>query len=143
MTNHRTKTIRYRLLAFALLAFLFAGALTVALAQLRIGSYSPQHLGTLSQPELTAPNEGSTYDVSAYPAFPVELAPGDGRAQVQIYCAACHTPRYINMQPPLPAAAWDAEVHKMIKTYGASISDSDAIKIIQYLGTHYTPETRK
>jgi hypothetical protein len=46
------------------------------------------------------------------------------------------------MQPPLPAAAWDAEVHKMIKTYGAQISDADAQKIIQYLQAHYTAETR-
>jgi hypothetical protein len=43
----------------------------------------------------------------------------------------------------MPAAAWDAEVHKMIKTYGASISEADAQKIIQYLGSHYSPETRK
>jgi hypothetical protein len=47
------------------------------------------------------------------------------------------------MQPPLPAATWDAEVQKMIKTYGAQISDPDAQKIIQYLQTHYAPETRK
>jgi mono/diheme cytochrome c family protein len=137
------KTIRYRSLFFFLLAFLAAGALTVALAQLRIGSYSPQHLGTLSQPTPAALSDNATYEVPAYPAFPVELAPGDGRAEVQISCATCHTPRYITMQPPMPAAAWDAEVHKMIKTYGASISEADAQKIIQYLGSHYSPETRK
>jgi hypothetical protein len=47
------------------------------------------------------------------------------------------------MQPTLPAATWEAEVNKMIKTYGAAIPDDSTRKIILYLQTHYTPETRK
>jgi hypothetical protein len=47
------------------------------------------------------------------------------------------------MQPPLPADMWAAEVNKMIKTYGASIPEDATQKIIQYLQSHYTPETRK
>jgi hypothetical protein len=47
------------------------------------------------------------------------------------------------MQPPLPAATWEAEVTKMRKTFGATIPDEATAKIIGYLKTHYTPETRK
>jgi hypothetical protein len=47
------------------------------------------------------------------------------------------------MQPPLPAATWEAEVAKMNKAYGAPIPDGVSQKIVQYLQTHYTPETRK
>jgi hypothetical protein len=47
------------------------------------------------------------------------------------------------MQPPLPAATWEAEVNKMIKTFGAPIPEASAKKIISYLQTHYTLETRK
>ncbi|HUL16611.1 MAG TPA: cytochrome c [Terriglobales bacterium] len=121
----------------------FALALTVAIAQTRIGSYSPENLGKITQPAPQVLSENSLYETASYPAFGLDLAPGEGRAEVQIYCNTCHTPRYILMQPPLPAATWDAEVHKMIKTLGAPIPDADAQKIIQYLQTHYTPEIRK
>jgi hypothetical protein len=47
------------------------------------------------------------------------------------------------MQPPLPAATWEAEVTKMRKTLGAPISDASAALIIKYLQAHYTPDTRK
>jgi len=43
----------------------------------------------------------------------------------------------------MSAQAWADEVNKMRKTFGASIPDDTAEKIIRYLGTHYTPETRK
>ena len=76
------------------------------------------------------------------PANP-ELATGDGKDDVENNCELCHSPRYITMQPVMPAEAWSDEVNKMRKTYGASIPDDTAQRIIQYLGTHYTPETRK
>ena len=73
----------------------------------------------------------------------LELAPGDGRQGVQIYCNICHSPRYITMQPPLPAATWESEVIKMNKAYGAGIPEDTTRKIIAYLQTHYTPEIRR
>jgi hypothetical protein len=73
----------------------------------------------------------------------VALAPGDGLQDVRIYCGTCHSPRYITMQPPLPSAAWEAEVNKMNKTFGEAIPEDSARKIILYLQSHYTPETRK
>lgn len=137
------KTMRLRFAFFLLLPLACAIALTASLEDPRAGFYSPDTLGQIAQPAPSALEEGSRYEAAAYPAFPVQLADGPGRGETQIACGSCHTPRYITMQPPLPAASWDAEVRKMIKTYGAQISETDTQKIIQYLQAHYTPETRK
>ena len=129
------------------LSVLFPVACAVALGarmeELRSGSYSPDGLGQITQSSPAVLTDDSIYAVASYPAFAPQLADGPGRAETQVQCSSCHTPRYITMQPPLPAATWDAEVRKMIKTYGAQISDADAQKIIAYLQGHYTPETRK
>jgi len=130
--------------SLALLVLLFgAGILTAGLPQTQTGSYTAQNLGTLLQAAPAAIAEGSRFEVAPYPAFGVDLAEGPGRAEVMIYCNTCHSVRYILMQPPLPAATWDAEVQKMIKVLGAPISEADARKITQYLHEHYTPETRR
>jgi hypothetical protein len=115
----------------------------VVYADLEKGYYRPAELGSLRQ---AAPIEllpDSDYQVSAYPVPAVDLAPGDGLQDVQIYCNTCHSPRYINMQPPLPAATWEAEVNKMNKTFGAGIPEDNTQKIILYLQAHYTAENRK
>jgi mono/diheme cytochrome c family protein len=115
----------------------------VVYADLKKGYYSPDQLGSIQQAAPAALTPDPDYEVSAYPVPTLELAPGDGRQDVQIYCNSCHSPRYITMQPPLPAATWEAEVNKMQKAYGAGIPEDTARKIIEYLQTHYTPETRK
>jgi hypothetical protein len=115
----------------------------VIYADLKKGYYSPAELGSVQQ---TAPIElmpDSNYQVSAYPVGALELAVGDGRQDVQIYCNTCHSPRYITMQPPLPAATWEAEVNKMNKAFGAGIPEENTKKIILYLQAHYTAENRK
>jgi mono/diheme cytochrome c family protein len=48
-------------------------------------------------------------------------------------CGICHSPRYIQDQPKLPAKTWEAIVTKMRKTFGAPVSDSSAKIIVQYL----------
>ena len=117
-----------------------AGALY---ADLKKGYYTPDQLGSIQQAAPATLSTGAEYEVPAYPVPSLELAPGDGRQDVQIYCSTCHSPRYITMQPPLPAATWEAEVNKMNKAYGAGIPEDTARKIIDYLETHYTPETGK
>jgi mono/diheme cytochrome c family protein len=114
-----------------------------AYAELQKGHYESASLGKVQQaaPSENAPD--SQYGGSAYPLYPPELADGEGKAEVEGYCSMCHSTRYITMQPPLPAATWEAEVTKMKKTFGATIPDEAIAKIIQYLQTHYTPETRK
>src|SRR5262245_14308700 len=134
---------KVRLILSVLFPVACAVAVGARMEELRSGSYAPNSLGQITQAAPAALPDDSTYAVASYPAFPLHLADGLGRAETQISCAPCHTLRYITMQPPLPAATWDAEVRKMIKTYGAQISDADAQKIIQYLQTHYTPDTRK
>ena len=115
----------------------------VVYADLKKGYYTPEQLGSIQQAVPSAFSSDADYEVSAYPVPTLELASGDGRQDVQIFCNTCHSPRYITMQPPLPAATWEAEVNKMNKAYGAGIPEDTTRKIIAYLQAHYTPETRK
>ena len=115
----------------------------VAYAELKRGYYGPAELGILRQAAPVELSQDSNFQVSAYPVPTAELAPGDGLQDVQIYCNTCHSPRYITMQPPLPAATWEAEVNKMNKVFGAAIPDDSTQKITLYLQAHYTPENRK
>ena len=64
--------------------------------------------------------------------------PGPNLEVVQGNCGACHSADYITMQPPKRGKAfWDAEVTKMIKTYGAPIAEADAKVIGDYLAQTY------
>jgi mono/diheme cytochrome c family protein len=68
----------------------------------------------------------------------VDLKPGPGLDKVQGNCTACHSLDYIPMNSPfLNAAAWTAEVTKMIKAMGAPIGDDDAKTIADYLTKNY------
>jgi mono/diheme cytochrome c family protein len=127
------------------LAILGLSAASAALlyAQSRNGYYSQTNPGSITQPAPRRQSEGSVYSAGAYPIYRPELEPGDGKQEAEAYCNTCHSARYITMQPPLPATTWEAEVNKMIKTFGQPIPDEAANEIIKYLQTHYTPETRK
>jgi hypothetical protein len=130
-----------------MLALLSCGFLALAgagvLAELQKGHYQPASLGELSQAAGSESLPDSQYAGGSYPLHPPELEPGEGKAEVEGYCSTCHSTRYIIMQPPLAGAAWEAEVTKMKKTFGATIPDEAASKIVGYLQAHYTPETRK
>ena len=117
-------------------------AATSLYAEFNAGFYAPERAGSLRQ-TLPKTAAAATYEVGAYPLYPVNLERGDGQSEVASYCNTCHSPRYITMQPPLPKDVWAAEVNKMVKIYGASIPEDSTQKIIQYLQSHYTPETRK
>jgi len=112
-------------------------------ADLKKGYYRPAELGSVRQAMVIELLPDSNYQVSAYPVPGADLAPGDGSQEVRIYCNTCHSLSYITMQPPLPAATWEAEVNKMNKTFGAAIPDDSTQKIILYLQAHYTVENRK
>ena len=107
------------------------------------GDYTPGTLGRAQQPARMPPSEGSVYRVGKWPLYTAELAPGAGRDAVVANCSMCHSVTYITMQPPLPPAAWQAEVHKMIAVLGAPIQPATAEEIVDYLQQHYTPQTRK
>ena len=69
---------------------------------------------------------------------PVELKKAPGLDKVEGNCSGCHSLDYIVMNSPFPnAALWDAEVAKMIKAFGAPISDGDAQVIADYLKANY------
>jgi mono/diheme cytochrome c family protein len=79
--------------------------------------------------------EPLTYDL---PEETAVLKPGPGLDAAQSNCVACHSADYIAMQPPKRGKAfWDAEVTKMIKTYGAPIGEADAKTIADYLAQTY------
>ncbi len=69
---------------------------------------------------------------------PVQLKRAPGVELVETQCAACHSLDYIPMNSPfLKPEVWQAEVTKMIGTFGADISDQDAKAITDYLVKNY------
>lgn len=135
--------MRTRKWYFMVVAALSILAARVLYADFRAGYYTPTGPETIHQTLPNGLSTDATYDAGQYPIYYPELAPGEGKAEVENNCELCHSPRYITMQPALPAQVWADEVNKMRKTFGASIPEDTAQKIIQYLGSHYTPETRK
>ena len=80
--------------------------------------------------------------VLCLPAFADEawiaLKKAPGLDKVASNCGTCHSLDYIQMNSPfMSAATWDAEVTKMIKAFGAPISDADAAAIKDYLKANY------
>ena len=110
---------------------------------IRSGQYSQGALGSVNQPGQIPQTSDGMYSVGAYPLYTPELAQGEGREIIQIFCRFCHSTTYITMQPPLPAATWESVVNKMINIYGAPISEDSEKQIVNYLRTYYTPATRK
>ena len=60
----------------------------------------------------------------------IVLKDGPGRDKVEANCASCHSIDYIVANSPfMNRQVWDAEVTKMIKAFGAPISETDAKEI--------------
>ena len=64
---------------------------------------------------------------------PTDLPKKPGYKTFYSNCVVCHSPRYVQDQPDLPAKTWTAIVTKMQKNFGAPVSDSSAKVIIDYL----------
>ena len=74
------------------------------------------------------------------PEETVTFAPGDNRDVAEANCTGCHSADYIQTQPhgeKFKRNFWQAEVTKMIKTYGAPIDPADVDKIVDYLAADY------
>jgi cytochrome c5 len=108
----------------------------------RSGQYR-RSASVVSQPDSSEQSSDAIYSVGSYTLNTPELAQGKGRELVNVYCQICHSATYITMQPPLPAATWEAVVNKMVTTHGAAIPGEAAKQIIAYLQANYTTETRK
>jgi sulfite dehydrogenase (cytochrome) subunit B len=65
------------------------------------------------------------------------LKPGPGSEVAQRSCALCHSTDYIVMQPPGDQKQWDGVVTKMIKVFGAPLSEADAKAVAEYLARQY------
>jgi cytochrome c5 len=67
----------------------------------------------------------------------LKAGPGSDLAQTQ--CQFCHSTDYIVMQPGGDAKLWGGVVTKMIKVFGAALSEADAKAITEYLTKNYPP----
>ncbi len=139
-----------RTIAFSCAILLgLAGSPLVAAGQeqrpgvVQAGQYARGVLGTVTPPASQTLAPDAVYGVGPWPTYVPPLAEGPGRDVVQGACSICHNTTYITMQPPLPAKTWQAEVTKMVKTFGAPISEETARTVVAYLTAHYTPETRR
>lgn len=66
----------------------------------------------------------------------VALPYASGVDLVETNCVTCHSLRYIETQPDMTKEAWDKIVKKMVKNYGAPISDTTVInQIVDYLAS--------
>jgi hypothetical protein len=136
-----------RLLAIAALALLAASApaQNELKGLVQSGEYRQAPGDGLHQPPGILSSAEDVYAVPPYSLYTPTLAAGAGLDAVHVYCQLCHSNTYITMQPPLPADTWEAEVKKMMETHGAAaaIPEDTAREILDYLKSHYTPETRK
>ena len=62
-----------------------------------------------------------------------DLPPGPYQDVFATQCVICHSPRYVLNQPAFPRKTWTAEVHKMVKGYGAPIDSQQEKEIVDYL----------
>ncbi len=67
------------------------------------------------------------------PASDRTFPDGPGATAINNNCLVCHSAGMVLNQPAMSEAAWAGEVHKMISTYKAPISDQDAAAIVTYL----------
>jgi cbb3-type cytochrome c oxidase subunit III len=67
------------------------------------------------------------------PHFEPVMPIAPGREEFMRACVACHSPRYVVMQPPFPRRQWEETVNKMIKNYGAPANEEQARAIVDYL----------
>jgi mono/diheme cytochrome c family protein len=102
-----------------ILFFLLATAATICFA------YAQTVVSTGTKKTITLPPEK------------VDLKPGKGMDTVATSCNVCHSVDYIPMQPKGTKEKWTAEVNKMIKVYGAPVSEDNAKVIVGYIATHY------
>jgi len=66
-----------------------------------------------------------------------QLKPGPGSEVAQRQCQLCHSTDYIVMQPHGDAKQWQGVVTKMMKVFGAPVTDAEAKTIVEYLSTAY------
>jgi hypothetical protein len=84
MPAEERTAMKNRVLAIFVAACGVAISAGVVYADLKTGYYSPEQLGSIQQAAPTTLSPDADYEVSAYPVPALDLAPGDGRQDVQI-----------------------------------------------------------
>jgi len=80
----------------------------------------------------------------ALPAETATLRAGKGIELAQANCLICHSPDYIQTQPPMPRKFWEAEVKKMREKYGAPTPEDTVPTLVDYLAATYgVPDAKK
>ncbi len=81
-------------------------------------------------------NLGAIHSITL-PHFEPVMPIAPGREEFMRACVACHSPRYVTMQPAFTRHQWEETVTKMIKTYGAPMDEAQARAVVDYLeATH-------
>ena len=88
---------------------------------------------TLSRASSAAADPSSPGHSISLPHDEAFAPPGPGRDAFVTACVVCHSPRYITSQPPFSRAVWKGLVQKMIDTYGAHITTTQAAEVVDYL----------
>jgi hypothetical protein len=88
-----------------------------------------------SNEEKSASQQPIYSDSTFMPASQITIPDAPGADAFKEKCMTCHSARYVAMQPDFPRKTWEKIVDKMVKNYGASISDSTAKSILDYLAT--------
>jgi hypothetical protein len=81
----------------------------------------------------TPPPKPKKEPIPELSSISVTLPEAPGSDEFKSNCMTCHSLKYIEMQPNFTRKTWQKEVDKMIKTFGAPITDSAAVKIVDYL----------
>jgi cytochrome c5 len=88
-----------------------------------------------SNEEKSAGQQTIYSDSTFMPAIQITIPGAPGADAFKENCMTCHSARYVAMQPGFPRKTWEKIVDKMVKNYGAHISDSTAKSIVDYLAT--------
>ncbi|HVE22435.1 MAG TPA: sulfite--cytochrome C oxidoreductase subunit B [Acidocella sp.] len=111
---------------------LLPGALLASCLALIAGGFAARAADP-APASVTAAGITLTSQSATYPAG-ADLFPGGAAAQAtNANCLTCHSADMILNQPNLTRAAWQGEVMKMIKLYGAPIGTADVPAIVDYL----------
>ena len=78
-------------------------------------------------------NDSSINKIKDISDAKVSLPDAEGAELFTAHCITCHSLRYIQMQPDFSEKTWQKIVDKMIKSFGAPITEADSKAIVKYL----------
>jgi mono/diheme cytochrome c family protein len=107
--------------------------IAIAIVALLAGLACEQHRSATAAAKMQSAQDAAVHRIELPHYAPMNLPAGPGRDAFAGGCLSCPSTRYITTQPPLTAAQWEQNVRKMIKTYGAPVTEAQIPQIVQYL----------